>query len=277
MAIELRVLFTFAAALTSLSAAQTPRSPLFAAVGPDEYFGEAYTNVPEDNASYVFFVGEPILLRITIANEQTSDLSLSQTSSDDVFGFELLSNGMRHRMALTCVVKGTDAGQPSPRSLMEAPVRLAPSQRLVWVCPVDEPIPPGNYRLRAHTDITDIDERPIALRVESLAFNLRAATPASRAEIVRREAMRHLISREPNLLFVEAAVQRLLKSHPTSSLAYLIRGHVQRLMGKETEALAAFGRALEILEREEDQLLLKFKGQNFANETKATVRRLIDP
>jgi hypothetical protein len=272
----MRLVLLFVIALVAPAAAQTPRSPLFAAVGPDEYFGETYTDPPEGNSSYVFFEGEPLTVRITIANEKSADLSLAQADNNNYFTFELWPAGTKQPLDLTCTIKGRDINVPRVRSLLDEPLRLEPSQSLHWVCPVDARIAPGSYRLRVFTTLTDIDNQPIVFRVDSLDFDLRARSTANRAEVTRREALRLLTGDRQRLSLLEASVQRLLSVHPTSHEAHLIRGHAARLAGDDKGAKVAFGVALDILERDQDQLLLRFKSRDSVAEMKARVRSLAE-
>jgi hypothetical protein len=75
--------------------------------------------------------------------------------------------------------------------------------------------------------------------------------------MARRDAWRHDL--RDDHVNAEAAVQRLLQLNPRSYEAFLVQARIESARGEDRKADLNYDRAAEILRKDEDALLRKFK------------------
>jgi len=270
-----RVLATGAALillLSSIASAQVVSALRFS-VSVGEYFGEAYTSLPQNGGSFVFFAGEPISLVLSVANSDSESAHEMVTSADDPAS-ELVLTAFRDRQAIELKMSVTpeaslyDAGSVTPVEWNRR-IRLDPLVHVEWRAKLLDPaLEPGVYVLERSLRASDELSRPIPV-VNYFAFEVRAPTPASEPELLRRQGFRELVNSQYDS--AEAIARRLLALHPNSSQARVLLGDVAEARQKEymkvgnlpmaresfRQATDSYQRALTLLEAGTDALLLR--------------------
>jgi hypothetical protein len=231
-------------------------------VGTAEYFGETYVERPSPRASWVFFRGEPLTLRLSIGSTNGEDeLRIPSPQASDFISVTATRDGTPVDLQLTFSdVNWIGLDERAHALASPERIRLNPGEQLQWTARLTSALSPGLYRL--HFDIRANDElsRPVAPIVTNFAFDLKPSTPAYRPEILLPAAARHAFSQDSSeLALAEAAVTELLRIHPTSVLAFLIRERIARARGLRDQARVETRKALDLINADQDLLLRQFK------------------
>jgi hypothetical protein len=249
--------------VTSGVAGQQAQASLFSAVSSGQYFGATYTD-SAGPLTFVFFTSEPIRLDVIIGNRgpERGALTFSEPTPTGMFAVDGTRDGAPFSVDLTF-----DGGRWEGRLGVDVapfdpsqPTRLDAGDQVRWRAVVARPLPPGRYRVRIRSNAVDGDGHPVPAHIASHEFEVRIATDAARAEILRREALRQYTAGGPaDLAEADKVISELLQVHPTSYEAFLIRGHVARARGQEAQAQVSYARAVAILSRDQDSLLVRYQ------------------
>jgi hypothetical protein len=241
---------------------QRGSSPFLLRVTTAEYFGETYVERPAGGASFVFFEGEPIKVRLAIDCETVDDeLVLTSLEPNVIFPITVTRDNLPIDVQMTFgnVNRiGRDGSAASMR--LSERIRLQAGERLEWRAQLSTALDPGLYRLSFDIRASDSQSRAVAPRVPALSFEIKASTQQYRAEILRRAALRHVFTGgEPDLKRAEGAVSELLRLNPTSVDAYLVRELIAQARGLRDAARTDRRKASEIIDADQDQMLIRFK------------------
>jgi len=211
---------------------------------------------------YAFFETEPIALNVTVAN-QTTEVRLLRfnawPSGDTVrvvaaldgrpFPIEIeLRSAVKRRVGLTMPV--TDDGA----------IELVPRERVDWTVTLPRQLPVGAYRVELQLDGRDDQALPVAWQATAVDFEIRARSTESRPEELYRRALRYFLSDEAGHLdSAKQIANALLKLHPSSYAANALLGRVAEDEGDSNSAKRYFERATDLVERDQDRLLTKYK------------------
>jgi hypothetical protein len=253
----------------------TPRkpSPLFAGITSGEYYGVTYSDRPRaPSLPKVFFVGESIKTRVTIANPHSAEHTLHFIGSDeaDVLALQISRDGtpIDARPSIGTGQQSDENGLMAPFSFT-APARLRPGDRIVWGVTLDGALVPGIYRIKLGLEAKDEDGLPVAAMASFFEFEVRPRSEEADVELARRDAWRQYLDSDLSTIQrAEGALKRLLQLHPSSYEALLIEARLEARRGNEPGRAGALNRAAEILKKGEDKLLLRFR-------TQAEVRELL--
>jgi hypothetical protein len=140
---------------------------------------------------------------------------------------------------------------------LEQPLQFDQGEGLEWhVTVTDGTLPAGLYAITVHVRAVDGDSRPIRPRAPTFTFEVRTPTDDDRPEMLHREADRHL--RRGAYVEAKATVAELLRIHPRSVIAQMMRQRIAAAEGNRGEVTAAIKQARTLLSTGQDTLLLKF-------------------
>lgn len=254
---------------------QVPSS-LFAAINVAEYLGETYTEAPTERSRYVFFRTEPIALRVTIANpaDQGERLTLDTVASGGKFEFVSERDGKPVFVEFEIERGLSMVGGQSTPLLSDEVIALSPSDRVDWLIRLRSTLQPGHYKVTVRALAADDQQRPLVWRGSYVEFEVRPQTSASRPEETYRKALRHLLwGGGQRLARARAEARALLAMHPGSFAAQTLFGKIAEAEGDSTSAERFFQRAVEIVEKDQDVLLRRFKTKDQIDELKKRSRR----
>jgi hypothetical protein len=174
--------------LTLASVAQPTRSPLRAVVATGEYFGETYIQ-KGPAASFVYTVGEPISLKITIANEHPAPHRFRATTAEQMFTVAASRDEQTVDVRLTF-----DEGRLSgPLLDRDGAIERRQYDQAVWRAEVSSPLNPGVYAVRIGSSAVDEAGRAIVMTYGTYRFEVRPRTAEGRAEALVREGLRSVM------------------------------------------------------------------------------------
>jgi len=269
----------WALALSSIIAAtQTNRSPLAFRVLQGGYWGEVYATRPIGTAGFVFFTGEQVRLRLSIASiGADAEVAMGSLDPAELFPFTVTRDGLPTsvRMLFSELSWIPAEGRSLPME-PEHRMRLKANELLEWRASVVGPLEPGLYRILFNIRASDGNGQPVTAYVADFVFEVRRSTADSRAEIARRSAMRHLEEGDAaSLDAADKAIRALLRENPTSAFAELLRADLEISRGKREAARAHYLVALRRLEQGEDVMLRRFKQVRELDELQQSVKRLV--
>lgn len=255
--------------------------PLMLLVNVREYFSETYTRRPphETGALFVYFVNEPVRMRLEIANRSDTHETLLTAAAHvrEAVRVRTFHNGEPADIPVSISADGwrTTGYSETPLN-WERGMGIGPRGTLKWHVEVlGQPLKAGFYRLEFGVLATDEQSRPIAPQAPTFQFEVREPSTADEPEILRRDAMRLFgAGRYPE---AERAVTRLLQRHPSSYEAHLIRGQIQVKMGRPDAAAQHFARALALLEPGADSLFIENSNPFTIEHTIQDVRAMATP
>lgn len=262
---------------STFSDAQIVPSAMRAAVVIDEYFGTTYAAPSSESRAYVFFEREPIKLRLQVTNrkEEPAELRLSSSSGSQTFD-AMVSDGSNQR---AIDVRISDAhlrvatGERLPVTTLN--VGLDQLESVEWDAEVNQSLPVGRHKIAFSTNVSDATGKQILWQTDEITIEVRSRVGAS-VEITRREALREFTSGNPGAARrADAAADRLLRIHPRSYEALLLKGQIAELEGQEVRAREFTSRALNILREGQDDLFLKFRSKAEADDAKNRIEAML--
>ena len=117
---------------------------------------------------------------------------------------------------------------------------------------------PGVYVVEVSTQAVDGSGLPIVHQSTRFTFELRSPGDSDVIEKTRRLAMRAAVNSDYGA--AEKFSAELLRLHPRSYAAFAVRGYVAKERGQSAQAAALFQQALDILERNDDEVYLRWNG-----------------
>ena len=274
---SIRSTLAVAFGMISLSVLPSVYSPVSLGIGTEEYFGTEYTTRPIEESTFMFYMGERIRLKVDFFNsgETTETIPLAGRNASMLFDTEATKDGasvpLRVRFDPALDLEGPDG---TTRAVLGSALTLAPGQTLTIHGEVASiPQEAGVFAIEVSTDLVDTSGRPIAPQSTRFDFELRPITKGEALEVARRKAARALSDEQFDQADKFAA--ELLAMYPNSSTAYLLRGHAAKALGRSSDALAMYRRALNILESNTDSQYLLFVGSLEREENIAGVRNTI--
>lgn len=217
-------------------------------VNPSPYFDETYTAPPAMGASYVFFVGEPISVEVSIFNRgSVDDAVLSQgTAPLSVFSTRTTRNGVATDVqARVSIDLSRRSGAIQQAETWGRKLPLAADDALVWKAELPADLQPGLYVVDFVANATDAESRPILPQASRFRFEVRPISEEVQPEILRRAATRQMVSGD-----LEGALrtsEMLLARMPNSFAAHVIRGEAATQLGNQADSVREFNAALKIL------------------------------
>jgi hypothetical protein len=258
---------------------QSPYSPLTLLVGPATYLFPEYAAERGSPRAYLFFLEEPITARIRIFNNGESRATLvpSSTEPQQLFAVETTRDGVPFPLT----VEFAD-GVSRFYSQGEYPYSLDQSldfdwrEGLVWHLTLTEgTLPPGFYTMTVRPRAADGNSRPIAPQAPTFHFEVRTPTDDDRPELLLRAADRQLVRGAYD--DAKATVGELLRVHPRSVIAQILRQKIAVAKGDRGELVAAINEARTLLATGQDALLLKFRTPDQLREVFDNLPRIREP
>ena len=248
-------------ASTAATQAQAPPRLHFVAAFTDYYQAE-YVALPEPPARHVIFEGEAIDLRMSIGNRGATDqgLNTQNLSIENAFALSMLEQPPGSgSMRLVPLTRGEIMSVERKTATVEWSQQLeVPAQSsLTFAASIvpEHPVLPGQYALRILPRLAGTAE-PINPLGTILRFELRRVESlGDRAELVRRRMVRAYEHDDAST--AQAASESLLRLYPSSWQAYQIKGEIARRSGRTQEAVAAFDRAVALIQSGADKLYLQ--------------------
>jgi hypothetical protein len=240
----------------------SPYSDLTLLVGPQAYLSPAYAVENRSPFAYLFFRGEPIAARIRVFNQGEARATLVPTATvpQQLFAIETTRDGRAFPVQLQFedrVTRFFSGGRY--RYSLDQTLQFDGGEGLEWhVGVTDGTLPAGFYAMTVHVRATDADSRMLRPRAPTFTFEVRAPTVADRPEMLHREADRQI--RRAAYDEARATVTELLRIHPQSVIAHMLRQQIAKAEGNRAEFIAAIKQARTLLTGGQDALLLKFKG-----------------
>jgi tetratricopeptide (TPR) repeat protein len=229
-------------------------------IGTREYFGTEYAMPPQQDAPFMFYVGEPILVAIEAGNPADSAAGRLSFANRGLFAIEVRKDGELVNVPVSFEPTGElEDANGSARRTLRTPIALNPGQRFSINGRIPSTLTPGVYVVEVSTQAVDGSGLPIAPLSTRFMFELRSRGDSDVIENTRRLAMRAAVNSDYGA--AEKFSAELLRLHPRSYAAFAIRGYVAKERGQSAQAAALFQQALDILERNDDGLYLKWNGQ----------------
>jgi hypothetical protein len=250
-----------AACMVATVIGQSPYSQLTLLVDAATYLSPAYAAERGSPHAFLFYQHEPITARIRIFNggDVRATLVPLATEARRLFVIEITRDGVPFPVLVEFangVSRFHSQGQ-YPYSLDQS-LEFERQEGLEWHLTVTEPsLPAGFYALTVRPRATDGDSRLIRPRAPTFHFEVRTPTDEDRPELLQRTADRHL--RLGAYDDARATIEELIRIHPRSVIAQMLRQQLAIAQGNRSELVAAIEQARTLLAAGQDALLLKFR------------------
>jgi len=222
-----------------------------------EYYEVEYVPPPLLPARGVVFAGEPLQLRVDIANpyHAAETITTNDLSGEQAFSVAMTRGPEGAAVpTLTAPTAGRLSAYPVNREVawgddivipiggtvtFDVSIRTAPST------------PAGVYELRITPNLTASSK---ILGVGAIVrYEVRTpSTFADQVELLRRQMMREYNHDKPAA--TEAACNALLEKYPVSAAAYRVKGFLAAAAGHKQEAIDALGKARALVASGQDEL-----------------------
>lgn len=204
----------------ALSGVAAEVSSIALSIGSREYFGTEYAMPPQQDAPFMFYVGEPILVAIEFVNPADSPAGRLSFANGGLFAIEVRKDGDVVDALTTFEPTGEleDANGSATRAL-RTPISLNPGQRLYINGRIPSTLTPGVYQVDVSTRAVDGSGLPIVHQSTRFTFELRSPGDSDVIENTRRLAMRAAVnsdygaaenSRQSCCGFTRGVMRRLL-------------------------------------------------------------------
>jgi hypothetical protein len=198
--------------------------------------------------------------RLTLLVEGGTQATLVPRSTDleQLFMIQTTRDGLPFSLRLQFAdrISKFFSGGEYPYSLDQS-LQFDQGEGLEWHATVTNgTLPPGLYAINVQVRAADADSRPIRPRAPTLTFEVRTPTDDDRPELLHRAADRQL--RRGAYDDAKSTVRELLRIHPRSVVAQMLRQQIAVAEGDRAELVAAIKEARTLLATEQDALLLKF-------------------
>jgi hypothetical protein len=254
-----------------------PYSKVSVIIRPVGYLGVEYADPPSRNFPYVFFSSEQISVEIVMVNNLGTEpvrLFLNEKAIAANFAAKR-PDGIDVALRLSTLVRRYLAN--------ETPVDLAPEfalepkESLVLRAEIAAgQLTPGEHIVLLSTTIKDAAGLPLSPQVTRLVLEIRPSDAASALEEARRNAIRAVTARQ--FAAAETWIETLLRLHPRSYVAYVLRGEVAESSGDRGRARAAYQQAVSLLKSRADEHFLRRRrggGEHVAEELIAALNQRI--
>ena len=247
-------------AMTALVGRAQPLRGLLFGVNLAEYFGTVYSRPESNRAPWVFYDGERLILNVIVANRSAEGLPVVLDRAPESFEARWTDSPVAmapFRLAVSSPVVVSAAGTES-RPPFGPEIDVPPGGTVTWAPkPLAVPSVSGYYVLQVVPGMRGATAKLLENN-PSLWFEVRHAEDSSddRVEFARRRLVEVQQADAP-ASEVEAALQNLLRLHPNSAMAYLVKAERARSRGRKREARAAQARAIRLI-RSGDTLLAKY-------------------
>jgi hypothetical protein len=225
-----------------------------------DYYGHDYTAPPGPKSTYVYFPGEPIKIEIALTNNR-GDAPVRLIANPNVASNFAVKpeHGTPFNLALSSDIIFKTAFGNSPFD-WKPEMMLSPGESLIIPAEVAErdSMPTGEHAIVVSTTIKDSNGSGILPHASRLQIEVRSLSNDDAPELARRAAMRAMHNVVRNSVgrdFTEAErrIDDLLKVHPQSYAAYVMRGEIAQLRGNAGQARAAYQQAINLLQTRADQ------------------------
>lgn len=245
--------------VVALSGVAAEVSSIALSIGTREYFGTEYAMPPQQDAPFMFYVDEPIWVAIEFGNPADSPAGRLSFANRGLFAIEVRKDGELVNVPVSFEPTGElEDANGSARRTLRTPISLNSGQRLSINGRIPSTLTPGVYVVEVSTQAVDGSGLPIAPLSTRLMFELRSRGDSDVIENTRRLAMRAAVNSDYGA--AEKFSAELLRLHPRSYAAFAVRGYVAKERGQSAQAAALFQQALDILERNDDEVYLRWNG-----------------
>ena len=242
-------------------------------VRPSEYVGITYAPPATGDAAYLFFSNEPIALELRVTNRGSIPITLANVGASPAANFRIV-RGQTDAFAIQSDVFRQGAGAPTPVTWV-SPIQIEAQESLIiGAVHVGSPLPPGEYIVEWDTTIRDQNGLRVAPQSTRVQFEVRASAEDTAPEEARRNAARAFLRGDDRL--AEQWADELLRLHPRSYAAHLIRAEVSLKTGNRQRMLQSYATALQILNANADDQFVRWTNprtaRDIADGVKARIR-----
>jgi hypothetical protein len=250
-------------------------SPLASLFGTASSFGIVYAEPPK-NATFMFYVGEPVELELKIVNTvgNPQEFLCRGGSPGESIDVTVSRAGVTVPVMLNVAPasQSVTTGAVTRFRTLPGPIPLESGEYLRWHLTVTtDSLEPGVYLVQAVPACRDGDGNPIRRRDTRFDFELREPTADSQAELLRREGYRYFSAQRLN--DAEAAAARLLRVNAASYAAHQLLGDIARARRDRVAVRREFRAAADILANGQDALFLRFNEPWKAADVAQALRR----
>jgi len=247
--------FVTMSSVTALAQSPADRGPLYQTRVGYYVADPIYVSGPVGTARYVFFPGDQIQLVLEFFNgsQRAASYPITDGRLSNLFSTTVITapvGDLRPRLVVSQFASGPGGGRvrrtTPPRSSLDIP----PGNMVEIRATLEGVVAPGVYEIEIVPAVGQALINSGAIRVEIRSPSDRAA----RAEILYRRMVVAVSSGDCKRALSES--RRLLSLHPNSSAAHQIRAECAARAGRNTEAVAEYGRARDLLVRGLDDLFL---------------------
>lgn len=245
---------------------QAPKPPtgfLTLFVSPVEYVSPTYVADPnpETGATRLLFEGEPLGLTVDVRNDNDIPAELVTKASP---GFQI--SVRRDRKPITTAVGVSNV---TTRLFLDtrrseewtSRMRLGPRETMRWTVDTGlETVSPGIYEIAVEAMGIDQNGNKVYPRVPQQVVEVRARTADSALEMAVRATERLLLRQEYSE--AEKLARTALGAYPNSAVGYVQLSKATAGQGRTAEAIQSLETALDILDRNADALLQRFRGSS---------------
>jgi hypothetical protein len=247
---------------TAGAAGAQPTSRLVYGAMLTEYYDHGYVAPPTPPARHVYFAGEPIYLRIAVANRDNAaqTLDVGRGPFDQSLEVSVVTappgagDVVLRRVGAGELLDGGRVREAEWQGIVDVPAEG--EVRVYATLGTRGPMPPGVYDLRI---VPRNASRDLRLNSTIVRFEVRpVTTQAERAEVIRRRMESAETYRQDVL--AERLAHELLEMYPASASAYHVKALVAERRGRPEEAAAALETALQLVRTKKDVLLVANAG-----------------
>jgi hypothetical protein len=255
------VVLALAVASSAARPQPQPRIPLVLLASAGDYPGETYTAGPSTPAEFVFFVGEPLAIDVSVANWGTGTASIHVPDPrETVVAAQVWREGAVQVEARPPAAMWHDTLGESRRVQPSATMSMDAGDAVRWRLMVDTTtLTPGFYEALTQTTVTAVTSEgatPVRLERAGFTFEMRARSDALREELLRREAEWLTATGDP--ASARAATLALERIYPDSVVVHLIRSRIAEAEGNERLARQELDRAAAFMRADRDVLFRRY-------------------
>jgi len=240
--------------------AEGPYSTCAVVIRPAEIWDTVYTARPAMRTWYVAFTTEPMEFVIQIANRSDDSVTLDPGGMRpaDLFTVTVKRDGEIIPMAVIVENEVLERGRAfTPRAVAwDDRIPVAGRHSIEVRASAHGRLEPGIYEFEVTSRLIDEHGKPLAPLGARLPMDVRAVTPETRVETLRRRALLAFGTRDFSAS--DRVISQILTISPNNVVALMMRGDIAVAARRTTEAVGVYDRAIAILESDDDRDYLRW-------------------
>jgi hypothetical protein len=252
-------------ASTVIGDGAAPGATLYVALG--EYYSTVYTAAPQAHAEYVWWRTEPLVVRVSLANEGRDPVVLRLPKSRRPFAVSIAPVEGRSQQTANVSWFSLVTRRPNlaerPATL---PAMLESASSLGWTGVTSDvsSLRPGIYRFLVRSEL-DLGGASLQVNNDSIRVDLReVATDTDRLELLRIRATRCLTERQ--FACVESFADEMAKIYPQAAIAFWLKGQSAAARGNTSSARRHYSKSVELLGSKADTIFTTLNGEHRSSE-----------